>query len=189
MILGITGKSGVGKSTLATQLTKHGYDFHIIHIDDISHKAMESDIIKNKLLDIFGEAIIQNGVINRKYLGDLVFTNRHLYDKISNDIWSKTKELIDDEINKHNNIILDWILLPHSHYWKICDIKILITADEDDRISHVLKRDNISSDYLKKRDSAGISYADIDFDIKIHNHYDTGGIPCDIIMEQIMLQV
>lgn len=174
MIIGITGKSGVGKTTLAKQLNKNN-DFKVIHIDDLSHEIMEQDHIKSQLISIFGNNIIVNNKIDRKCIGDLIFTNRDLYDKLSKQIWIEIKKQINTIMSTHDNIILDWILLPQSHYWKMCDRKILITADDDIRKQKVMQRDNISLDYLNKRDAASIAYDDFDFDEIIHNQYDFKG--------------
>jgi len=163
MIIGITGKSGSGKSTYAKELAKENGCF-VVHIDDIGHKVLESDSIKNKLLELFGEDSVVNGSVDRKYIGDLVFANRHLYKSLSDLVWSRMKNEIDTLLNSHSNVILDWILLPHTHYWKMCDTKILMVADEEDRKKRVMTRDNISVEYLNKRDSAGINYNDIEFD-------------------------
>ena len=170
MIIGITGKSGVGKTTYSNKIAKDN-DFYVAHIDDLSHEVMECESIRSELIKIFGDTIIKNGKIDRKYLGDLVFTNRHLYEDMSNLVWAETKIKIDSILESHKNVILDWILLPHSHYWKMCDKKILIIADEDSRKEKVMLRDNISKEYLEKRDSAGISYDEFNFDEIIKNEY------------------
>ena len=107
---------------------------------------------------------IKDGAIDRKYLGDLIFENRHLYKEMSDLIWDIMEYYIDYIIATHDDVILDWILLPHTHYWKMCDTKILMVADEEDRKKRVMARDNISAEYLSKRDSAGISYDNIEFD-------------------------
>lgn len=171
MIIGITGKSGVGKSTHAEKFAKENGCF-VIHIDDIGHKVLESDDIKNKLLELFGEDSVVNGLVDRKYIGDLVFANRHLYKSLSDIVWNSMKNEIDILLNSHSNVILDWILLPHTHYWKMCDKKILVVADESERKVRVMSRDNISTEYLAKRDSAGINYDSIEFDEIIENKYD-----------------
>ena len=170
MIIGITGKSGVGKTTYSNKIAEDN-DFYVAHIDDLSHEAMECEPIKSELIKLFGDSIIKNGKIDRKYLGDLVFTNRHLYENMSNLVWTETKNKIDSILKFHKNVILDWILLPHSHYWNMCDKKILITADEDSRKEKVMLRDNISKEYLEKRDSASISYNEFEFDEIIKNEY------------------
>lgn len=170
MIIGITGKSGVGKTTYSNKLAENNH-LYVAHIDDLSHEVMECEPIRSELVKIFGSSIIKNGNVDRKYLGDLVFTNRHLYEKMSDLIWKETKIKIDLILEFHENIILDWILLPHSHYWKMCDKKILITADENTRKEKVMLRDDISKEYLEKRDSASISYDEFDFDEIIKNEY------------------
>ena len=171
MIIGITGKSGVGKSTYANKLSKEN-EFHVIHVDEISHKIMEFSNVKQKLIETFGENFIKDGLVDRKYLGDLIFTNRHLYEEMKGIVWQEIKNEIDSELFIYKNIIIEWILLPHSHYWKMCDKKILITANEEQRKEKVLLRDNISKEYLEKRDSASISYNNIEFDEIIVNEYE-----------------
>lgn len=170
MIIGITGKSGVGKTTYANKLSAET-GFLAVHIDEISHQVMDFNHIKSALVDIFGAQIIQNDAVDRKYIGDLVFTNRHLYKRVSDLIWEESKKILDSIISNNENVILDWILLPHSHYWPMCDKKILITADEEIRKMKVIARDCISKSYLEKRDSASISYDPYQFDEIIENNY------------------
>lgn len=170
MIIGITGKSGVGKSTYACKIAEDN-EFCVVHIDKIAHKLMGLPTFKVKFRGIFGDEVIKNGVVDRKYLGDLVFTNRHLYKEMSDLIWKSMKAEIDYIISTHENVILDWILLPHSHYWNMCDKKILIVANEERRKEMVMKRDSISKEYLEKRDSASIDYDDFQFDEVIYNEY------------------
>ena len=168
MVIGITGKSGVGKSTYARQLAEEN-NFRVVHIDKISHGIMNLPAIKAALIGIFGDEVIKDGVVDRKYLGDLIFENRHLYKELSDLIWDMMKDKIDYILSKHENVILDWILLPHTHYWNMCDKKILIVANEEDRVARVMARDNISAEYLNKRDAAGIDYDSIQFDEIIKN--------------------
>ena len=170
MIIGITGKSGVGKSTYAYKLSKEN-GFKVISFDEISHRVMNLTKVKNKLVGVFGEEAIKEGIVNRKYLGDLIFTNRHLYKEMSDIVWEEMKAEIDYDLLNNKDVILEWILLPHSHYWAMCNKKILIVADEEQRKEKVMLRDNISKEYLDKRDSASISYDNVKFDEIIYNKY------------------
>lgn len=163
MIIGITGKSGSGKTTYANQLAEEN-GFHVIHIDKIAHGIINLPAYKALFKGVFGDEVIKDGVVDRKYLGDLVFEHRHSYEEVSNQIWIAMKQNIDHILSKYENVILDWILLPHTHYWNMCDKKILMVADEEDRKKRVMARDNISAEYLSKRDAAGISYDGIEFD-------------------------
>lgn len=170
MIIGITGKSGVGKSTYARKIAEEN-EFLVVHIDQVSHRILNLPAYKAKLRDMFGDEVVGDSV-DRKRLGDLVFTNRHLYKELSKLIWQAMKGQIDYILSTHENVVLDWILLPHTHYWNMCDKKILVVADEDERKRRVMARDNISAEYLSKRDAAGIDYDNIEFDEIKENNYE-----------------
>ena len=66
---------------------------------------------------------------------------------------------------------MEWILLPHSKYWKKCDCKILVSSDNEKRKNKVMERDNISKKYFDKRDYASIDYSQINFDYIFENDY------------------
>jgi len=164
MIIGVTGKSGSGKSTYARKLAKET-GFHVISFDEMSHRVMNLSHIQEKLIEKFGEENVKDdGLFSRKRLGDLIFSNRHAYKELTDIVWEAIQVDVDYDILTHENVILDWILLPHTHYWNMCDKKILITANEEIRKARVLLRDNITKEYLEKRDSASISYDEYTFD-------------------------
>lgn len=75
-IIGITGKSGSGKSTLTDLLSKK-MQCNSVNIDKIGHKATSNQEIAKKLCAIFGNQILgEDGNINRKKLGNIVFSSK-----------------------------------------------------------------------------------------------------------------
>ena len=168
MIVGFTGKSGVGKSTIAKYYAKvHGY--HYLDIDEVGHELLNTPEIQNQIEEKFGISVSST---NRKKLGELVFTNRHDEMKILADItWEGMRKIIDNNIElfKDEGIVLDWILLPHTHYFKMCDKKVLVKCPEELRRERVKKRDNINDAELYLRDSASIEYNENDFNEVIMN--------------------
>lgn len=166
MIIGISGKSGVGKTTLAKTLFE---GWEIISVDDVAHQVLAQDDVKKNIRDKFG---IDYSELNRVELGDLIFGNRHKMKELADIIWEKMQKVIDSRVKTGNNIVIDWILLPHSHYFKMCDLNVLVKAvSENERVSHVLARDNIEPNYLAKRDANGIEYDESQFDYIIINNY------------------
>ena len=67
-IIGITGKSGSGKTTFASSLSKKIKCKHIyIDIDKIGHQALLQPDIVDKLCNTFGNEILdEKGKIDRK---------------------------------------------------------------------------------------------------------------------------
>ncbi len=71
--LGLTGGTGTGKSTVAKFLARRGA--RVIDADKIGHVVLEKNTkVRSALKDAFGADILgENGLIDRKKLGDLVF--------------------------------------------------------------------------------------------------------------------
>lgn len=171
-IIGITGKSGSGKSTFASLLAQKLECQHI-DIDKVGHQALFQPDILATLCDKFGTEILdKDGNIDRKKMGDIVFTQRHKMNILSDLTWNYMQQTLDNILlQKNGMIVLEWILLPHSKYWNNCNSKILVTSNDIMRKDKVLQRDNISEEYFAKRDSASIDYYPYKFDYIFENDY------------------
>ena len=156
MLIGITGKSGSGKSTLGRFFET--LDYRYISVDDIGHGVIDS--CADILMEEFGTS-------NRKELGNIIFNNRDKYEKLVELIWNKQEKLIDNELKLYENVVLDFILLPHTKYWNKCDRRILCKIPEDIRKERVLKRDNITEDYFQLRENNSIEYNEKEMDLII----------------------
>lgn len=171
-IIGITGKSGSGKTRFASLLSKKLNCKHI-DIDKIGHQALFQPEILNTLCDKFGTDILdENGNLDRKKIGAIVFTQKDKMNELSDLTWDYMMKKLDDLLSQNDKIIvLEWILLPNSKYWEKCNSKILVTSDDYERKNKVLERDNISEEYFEKRESESIDYAFFEFDYILENDY------------------
>lgn len=118
MIIGICGKSGSGKSTLANQIVEltNNKSVHL-DIDKVGHEVLLLPNVKEELVSSFGPSIIQEGIVDRKSLGEMVFNSRHKMKKLSDITWEYMQIEIDKFINYNSDkiIILDWLLL--TYFW------------------------------------------------------------------------
>lgn len=118
MIIGICGKSGSGKSTLANQIVEltNNKSIHL-DIDKVGHEVLLLPNVKEELVSSFGPSIIQEGIVDRKSLGEMVFNSRHKMKKLSDITWEYMQIEIDKFINYNSDkiIILDWLLL--TYFW------------------------------------------------------------------------
>lgn len=173
MIIGITGKSGSGKSTLSKLIKKFGDNFEYIDFDSIGRQTLDDkevqDLIKRKL-------DIEVSSANRKELANFIFNNQNKtleVKMVTTLMWDKMKEIIDAKLKDNSkNFIFDWILLPETHYFKMCDIKVLIVpCNNSFRKKVAVLRDGISSVEMRQRDKAAIKYDECQFDFVIKNNY------------------
>ena len=176
IIIGITGESGSGKSTVCDFLRKKGCI--IIDADKTAAGITQkgSPVLK-KLADAFGEDIInEDGTLDRRLLASRAFSDyesKKLLDSITHpEIVRICEEKAFEEIGKGNNVIIDAPLLFTSGLWRICHKTVKVYAPEKIRLERILRRDNISEDEALLRFSKQTQEADASkaADIVINNY-------------------
>ena len=174
MIIGICGKSGSGKSTIAKQITSRYKNAVHLDIDKIAHKSHKDEEVKQKIIGTFTESVLTNNEIDRKKLGRIVFASKEKMKLLEEITWEFMEKEIDNFINENKDkiIILDYILLPLTKYFDKCNIKILLDIPYHIRKQRVLSRDDITEEQFDLRDSAAIQYEVSDFDIVLENEKD-----------------
>lgn len=173
MIIGICGKSGSGKSTLSRKIIELSSK-NVVHldIDEIGHKVLLLEEVKKEIINSFGTTLLEDDIVDRKKLGEIVFASRNEMNILSDITWKYMQIEIDNFINQNKKkiIILDWILLPITKYFKMCDIKILLDIPYELRKKRALIRDNISSNAFNLREKASIEFNHKDFDYIINSN-------------------
>ncbi len=175
MIIGICGKSGCGKSTLANQIIELTNNRAIhLDIDKVGHKVLVLPEVKKELINSFGKSIIKNNEVDRKSLGKIVFNSKNEMSKLSEITWKYMQIEIDSflKIYKDKIIILDWLLLPISKYFDMCDIKILLDVPYEVRKQRATKRDRISEEEFDLREKSSIEFDESTFDYVIKEDND-----------------
>lgn len=149
MIIGLTGQTGAGKSTVSEIFEQNG--FAVINADIIARKVAEKgSACLEKIQYNFGNNVICNdGSLNRKKLGDIVFSDKKkldilnsiMYPEITAEIKKQIKILFSE--NK-NFILLDAPTLFESGADCLCDFIVSVIADDDIRKKRIIKRDNLT---------------------------------------------
>jgi len=80
--IGLTGGIGTGKSTVAKIFKILGVP---VFDADVTAKFLmnNNEQLKKKILEEFGEDAYENGVLNRKYLAEIVFNDRYKLEKLN----------------------------------------------------------------------------------------------------------
>ena len=154
MIIGITGSSGSGKTTVA-KIIAEKINGEIIDADKIVKE--EQKIGKpyyGEIVCLFGKNILcENCEINRKALAETIFS----YDSKREAINKTTKKYIVPKIVeavnsiKDKNIILDVPLLFESSLDTLCDANIAIIANTETKLKRLTLREKNNESLIKKR--------------------------------------
>lgn len=189
MLIVLCGKSNSGKGTVAKYFTTMSDNIIHLDIDKIAHQVNDKEVVIQDITQTFGKKVIHNNRVNRKELGKIVFNNQEEMNKLEAITWKYMQEEIDKFIAKNNNkiIILDYIMLPKTKYFKEADLRILVEASYEKRIQRALIRDNITKELFAQRDNASIEYIERDFDYIINNDDDNLKRKVEDIYEQSII--
>lgn len=169
MIIGITGKSGSGKSYLS-KIIANKLDAQHIDIDKISHEILSLSETISFVKQEFGDGVFENNQINRKKLGKIAFNNNEKLIKLNKFCQIQIEKKLDEIISSANKIIiLDYALLCGLKHFELCDVKILLVTDFETRFARASKRENISRKYFLSRDKSIDEFKSINFDFIFNN--------------------
>ncbi|HOP94719.1 MAG TPA: dephospho-CoA kinase [Dictyoglomaceae bacterium] len=79
--IGITGGIATGKTLVGNTLEE--IKVPVISADEIVHELLEEKFYQNRIKEIFGEEVFDNGILNRKKLAKIIFSNREDREKLN----------------------------------------------------------------------------------------------------------
>lgn len=153
MILGITGGTGCGKTTLLNLIQARGG--LILDCDAIYHELLQNDTeMLNSIQDSFPDAFEAN-TLNRKKLGSIVFSDPKALETLNRITHQAVRQEVLRRLSAWNgHAAIDAIALIESGLSELCDITVAVTAPYTDRVNRLMKRDAISEEYAKSRIAA-----------------------------------
>ncbi len=154
VVVGLTGQTGSGKTTLCTEFEKKGAA--VINCDLVAREVITLPDVIEKLVDNFGEEILDGEQINRKALAKLVFTNEEnmiflnhlMYPPIVKHINKRIKSL---KAQGYKYIVLDAPTLFESGANMLCDVIVSVVSDEALRLDRIMIRDNMTKEAALER--------------------------------------
>ncbi len=161
-IIGILGGICSGKSTVAAEFAKLGCK--VIDADKIVHNLLDKEDIKDKIVGIFGEDVLDSvGKIDKKKLADIVFADTDKLTSLNKIIHPFVLERAEKLIEKYNGqshvkaIVLDIPLLAEVGWDKKCDKLIFVDCKRELRIKRAKKKGIFDKNQLKIRENFQIS--------------------------------
>ncbi len=158
VVIGLTGKSGTGKTTVASVFGNMGAA--VLDADRIYEDlSLSDDEMRVELVTHFGPWVIRDGQIDRRALAKKIYddkkmrqtlnliTHRHVIREIS-------RQLNKVEKQGYRFAVIDAPLLFESAANELCDITVGVIASKADLIKRIMSRDGIDlTETLKRLDA------------------------------------
>ncbi len=154
IIIGLTGMSGAGKSTVCGVFRKNG--FRVIDCDDIARKtAVKPEFLKEIERRFSRKLLNADGSLNRPVVAKLIYNDASGRDKYQRIIFPYIIHSVISEIRgSESAVLLDAPTLFESKLDMICTEIVSVCADESVCAKRIAERDNITSEQAMERISA-----------------------------------
>lgn len=151
-IIGLTGMSGAGKSTVCRVFAENG--FHVIDCDLCAREVVQPgrpalDELRDRLE---ASLILPDGNLDRRKTSELIFHDegkRVLFNQI---IYPYITYNISEKIKRADGfILLDAPTLFEARLELLCDSIVSVTADGENCVKRIMLRDNIPEELARAR--------------------------------------
>ena len=176
MIIGITGGTGCGKTTLLEQIEALGG--LVLDCDAIYHRLLTTDRDLLAAIEARFPGTVENGVLQRKKLGSIVFSDEAALQDLNRITHGAVKAEVLRQLEANPSLAaIDAIALFEGGLAELCQVTVAVTAPEEVRVARLMARDNISEEYARKRITA--QHTDGWFREKCHHILENTGPKAD----------
>lgn len=147
-IIGLTGQSGAGKSTVSKAFEDKGVA--VIDADTLAHIALKTEKCKENLRAVFGEGIFdEKGEVLRKALAKAAFSSQENTKKLNACTHPIIKELTlstfrELESKGEKAVLFDAPTLLESGLHSLCSVIVSVIALKELRAERIMKRDGLT---------------------------------------------
>ena len=146
MIIGITGGTGCGKTTLLNEILKLGG--LVLDCDAIYHQLLQTDTAMLSAIETRFPGVVEDGRLNRKKLGAIVFADAGALLDLNAITHAAVKaEVLRRLEEKPALAAIDAIGLFEGGLAELCDVTVAVTAPRELRIRRLMARDGITEEY------------------------------------------
>lgn len=150
MIIGITGGTGCGKTTLLNLIRQLGGV--VCDCDAIYHQLLATDKALLDSIEARFPGTVENGALQRKKLGAQVFNDKQALADLSKLTHGAVKAEVQRQLTPAPRLAaIDAIGLFESGLNEMCDVTVAVTAPEEDRVARLMARDSIDREYALSR--------------------------------------
>ena len=150
MILGITGGTGCGKTTLLKESEHRGG--LVLDCDAVYHDLLTRDTALLDAIEARFPGVVEDGALQRKKLGAIVFADEQaLLDLNAITHGAIRAEIVRRLAQNPALAAIDAIALFEGGLSELCETCVEVCAPEESRVERLMKRDNISREFAQHR--------------------------------------
>jgi dephospho-CoA kinase len=167
-VVGLIGKIGSGKTTVARLLGQYGAT--VIDADALTHDALKEGAVQERIRDRFGSSVFVGDVVNRSCLAELVFGDQPEHKKALQDleeiIHPRVRHALEERLRRIDAqplskkasgvVVLDVPLLVQARLHNRCDRLIWLECEDSVRHQRLVQR-GMSAGQVAAREEAWIA--------------------------------
>ncbi len=154
-VIGLTGPTGAGKSTVGDALRKRGC--FVVDCDQVTRSAQVYDpACLEELSSAFGPEVCPDGVLNRAELAKRAFASEEARERLGEitfpRIIRRVRQLLEEGKSQgYKILVLDAPTLFESGLDSACSRILVVDAPKEERLARILKRDSLSQEAALRR--------------------------------------
>ncbi len=154
-VIGLTGQTGAGKSTLSEMFTQHGIP--VVNADRVARETMEQskDCLMDLVLEFSTEVIHPDATLNREKLAAICFSDKKKLRRLNEITFPYIIEAIRGKLREVSAdaemVVLDAPTLYEAGMDKDCDQVVAVIADRQTRLERIIQRDNMTQEAAQRR--------------------------------------
>lgn len=161
-VIGLTGGSASGKSSVAKRFAKLGAG--VVDCDKLGHEAyLKGTKCYNDLIEAYGSDVVgKDGQIDRRMLGSKVFNDKSALERLNGIVWPEIARLAKERIDTFSRegfkvVILDAAVLLEADWDKFCHQVWVCIIKRDEAVRRIVERDGKSTEEAERRIDSQIS--------------------------------
>ena len=153
MIIGITGGTGCGKTTLLKEIEARGG--LVLDCDAVYHELLTRDCALLNAIENRFPGVVVDKKLERKKLGAIVFADEQALMDLNAITHGAIKAEFVRRLSENPKLAaIDAIALFEGGLAELCHTTVAVTAPEDIRIARLMQRDGITEEYARNRIAA-----------------------------------
>ena len=155
-VLGLTGQTGAGKTTVCDALRARGVP--VIDCDLLAREVIDNSksCLGDLVLEFGCDVIDHNGELNRRKLGSVVFSDKRRLRRLNETTYPHIMRQIEETVGSYREaavplLVLDAPTLYEAGADKLCDAVIAVLAPEEARLRRIMARDALPEPDARNR--------------------------------------